>query len=124
MNTTSDMPRGDNDADLEQGLAAATVDRNKIDDAELDALLDELEDKFPEVDIKEVPEEQIDTKSIPEEMLQTDEKSGLTTTEVNLRRRKYGLNKLREEKENPYLKFFGYFVGPIQFVMEVCTLVP
>lgn len=26
---------------------------------------------------------------------------------------------MKEEKENLILKFFGYFIGPIQFVMEV-----
>jgi len=26
---------------------------------------------------------------------------------------------MKEEKENLILKFLGYFVGPIQFVMEV-----
>jgi len=26
---------------------------------------------------------------------------------------------MKEEKENLILKFFGYFVGPVQFVMEV-----
>ena len=45
--------------------------------------------------------------------------SGLTEQEVQARRRKYGLNQMKEEKENLILKFFSYFVGPIQFVMEV-----
>lgn len=26
---------------------------------------------------------------------------------------------MKEEKENHFLKFLGFFVGPIQFVMEV-----
>jgi hypothetical protein len=30
---------------------------------------------------------------------------------------------MKEEKENLFLKFLGYFIGPIQFVMEVCTRV-
>jgi H+-transporting ATPase len=29
------------------------------------------------------------------------------------------MNQMKEEKENLILKFLGYFVGPIQFVMEV-----
>jgi H+-transporting ATPase len=74
-------------------------------------------------------------------MLQTDTRVGLTNEEVLQRRRKYGLNQMkyvdtantpsvelnrlntdkrhREEKENLVLKFLGFFVGPIQFVMEV-----
>ena len=49
----------------------------------------------------------------------TDTRHGLTSEEVLVRRRKYGMNQMKEEKENLILKFFGYFVGPIQFVMEV-----
>ena len=56
---------------------------------------------------------------IPEDMLQTDTRVGLTSDEVLQRRRKYGLNQMKEEKENLILKFLGFFVGPIQFVMEV-----
>lgn len=51
-------------------------------------------------------------------MLNTDTRLGLTEAEVISRRRKYGLNQMKEEKENLILKFFGFFVGPIQFVME------
>jgi H+-transporting ATPase len=56
---------------------------------------------------------------VPEDMLQTDTRVGLTSEEVLQRRRKYGLNQMKEEKENLLLKFLGFFVGPIQFVMEV-----
>jgi len=28
---------------------------------------------------------------------------------------------MKEEKENLFLKFLGYFVGPIQFVMKMCV---
>jgi magnesium-transporting ATPase (P-type) len=52
-------------------------------------------------------------------MLQTDTRVGLTSEEVLQRRRKFGLNQMKEEKENLLLKFLGFFVGPIQFVMEV-----
>lgn len=55
---------------------------------------------------------------VPDDMLQTDTRLGLTEAEVVSRRRKYGLNQMKEEKENLILKFFGFFVGPIQFVME------
>ena len=51
--------------------------------------------------------------------VQTDTRVGLTSEEVLQRRKKYGLNQMKEEKENMILKFFSYFVGPIQFVMEV-----
>jgi H+-transporting ATPase len=51
---------------------------------------------------------------VPEDMLQTDTRVGLTSEEVVQRRKKYGLNQMKEEKENLILKFFGYFVGPIR----------
>jgi H+-transporting ATPase len=55
-------------------------------------------------------------------MLQTDTRVGLTSEEVLQRRRKYGLNQMKEEKENMILKFLGFFVGPIQFVMEAAAV--
>ena len=58
---------------------------------------------------------------VPEELLQTDTRVGLTSEEVLQRRRKFGLNQMKEEKENMILKFLGFFVGPIQFVMEVSS---
>ena len=58
-------------------------------------------------------------RQVPEELLQTDTTQGLVEPEVIQRRRKYGLNMMKEEKENLFRKFLGYFVGPIQFVMEV-----
>lgn len=59
---------------------------------------------------------------VPEDMLQTDTRVGLTSEEVVQRRRKYGLNQMKEEKENHILKFLGFFVGPIQFVMEAAAV--
>jgi H+-transporting ATPase len=52
----------------------------------------------------------------------TDTRTGLTNAEVISRRKKYGLNQMKEDKENLILKFLMYFVGPIQFVMEVSKL--
>lgn len=61
---------------------------------------------------------------MPDNQLQTDTRIGLTEAEVHARRRKYGMNQMKEEKENLFIKFCGYFIGPIQFVMEVCLLLP
>lgn len=44
---------------------------------------------------------------------------GLTAIEVLQRRKKHGFNQLKEAKENFFFKFILFFVGPIQFVMEV-----
>lgn len=88
------------------------------DDVEdMDLLIDELEseaDDFEEVEISD------DSQSVvPDEFLRTDSITGLSDGEVSIRRKKYGPNKMKEEKENHFLKFLSFFVGPIQFVMEV-----
>lgn len=56
------------------------------------------------------------------DLLQTDIEYGLSASEVERQRKKHGLNQLSEEKENPFLKFIMFFVGPIQFVMEVSPI--
>ncbi|KAK0635079.1 Atpase [Bombardia bombarda] len=105
----------------------ATKD-NKIveaeeDDEDIDALIDDLESQDGHVDEEEEEEAGPGAgRVIPEEMLATDTRHGLTTEEVLQRRKKYGLNQMKEEKENLILKFFSYFVGPIQFVMEAAAV--
>ncbi len=51
----------------------------------------------------------------PEEWLNTDWKQGLSTHDVELRRKKTGWNELSTEKENMFLKFLSYFTGPILY---------
>lgn len=51
----------------------------------------------------------------PLEWLETDMKTGLSSAEIERRRRKTGWNELTTEKENPFLKFLGYFRGPILY---------
>ena len=51
----------------------------------------------------------------PLEWLETDMKTGLTSATVESRRKKTGWNELTTEKENPFLKFLGYFRGPILY---------
>ncbi|KAI1403752.1 plasma-membrane proton-e [Hypoxylon fuscum] len=95
------------------------------EDEDIDALIEDLESQ----DGNALDEEEEGDASpagsgrvIPEEMLQTDTRVGLTEAEVVNRRRKYGLNQMKEEKENLILKFFGFFIGPIQFVMEAAAV--
>lgn len=100
---------------------AKKVEADDDEDEDIDALIEDLESQ----DGHGVEEEEEDEgtpgggRIVPEDMLQTDSRVGLTESEVVARRRKYGLNQMKEEKENLILKFFGYFIGPIQFVMEV-----
>lgn len=93
-------------------------DDDDIED--IDALIDDLESQDGhEEEEEEVGEPGASARPVPEELLQTDTRIGLTTHEVEQRRKRFGLNQMKEEKENLILKFLMYFVGPIQFVMEV-----
>jgi H+-transporting ATPase len=117
----------------EQFVTAAPTERkswsdqgeNSEDAEDIDALIDELESLDGHIDLSDSGQDD-GSKShcVSEELLQTDSNTGLTEAEVLLRRKKYGLNQMREEKENLFLKFLSYFVGPVQFVMEVCTSCP
>lgn len=91
------------------------------EDEDIDALIEDLESEDGHAFEEEEDETSPSTggRVVPEDMLQTDSRLGLTESEVIARRRKYGLNQMKEEKENLLLKFLGFFVGPIQFVMEV-----
>lgn len=91
---------------------------NEENEDDIDALLEELESADPQEEVEQEIEAQ-GVESVPEEFLQTDSKFGLTEPEVSVRRKKYGLNQMKEERENLFVKFLMYFVGPIQFVMEV-----
>ncbi|KAI1428518.1 plasma-membrane proton-e [Xylaria sp. FL1777] len=100
------------------------VDEGEEDDEDIDALIEDLESDDGGDDDEEEEEGQAvgQGRTIPDEMLNTDTRLGLTDSEVTNRRRKYGLNQMKEEKENLILKFFGFFVGPIQFVMEAAAV--
>ncbi|KAK4167399.1 putative type IIIA plasma membrane ATPase [Cladorrhinum sp. PSN259] len=90
------------------------------EDEDIDALIEDLQSDDGHA--FEDEEEGVNPgvgRVVPEELLQTDTRVGLTSDEVIQRRRKFGLNQMKEEKENMILKFLGFFVGPIQFVMEV-----
>lgn len=103
---------------------AAPVGEEEDEDEDIDALIEDLESEDGHAAFEEEEEEgnAATGRVVPEDMLQTDSRVGLTEAEVVQRRRKYGLNQMKEEKENLILKFFSYFVGPIQFVMEVSIL--
>jgi H+-transporting ATPase len=61
----------------------------------------------------------------PEEWLTTDWKQGLAAHEVEIRRKKTGWNELTTEKENLFLKFLGFFTGPILYGMLIFpTFIP
>ena len=111
----------------EKPLRFAGVKHKKVDDddedEDMDALIEELESLDPDQGIEEEVQDRLGSGQVPEEFLQTDTRTGLSEPEVISRRKKWGLNELRQEKENLALKFLGYFVGPIQTVMEVGLVV-
>ncbi|KAL2019447.1 hypothetical protein VTK56DRAFT_9652 [Thermocarpiscus australiensis] len=107
----------------EPAPAKQRVEEDEEDDEDIDALIEDLESNDGHGNFEE--EEEVSPgggRVVPEDMLQTDTRVGLTSEEVLQRRRKYGLNQMKEEKENLILKFFSFFVGPIQFVMEAAAV--
>ncbi|KAK9466640.1 hypothetical protein V1512DRAFT_225549 [Lipomyces arxii] len=92
------------------------------EEEDMDAIIADLESEDAGVDAEEEAEAGSSARPVPEELLQTDPRYGLSSDEVMARRKKYGLNQMREEKENLVLKFMMYFVGPIQFVMEAAAV--
>ena len=73
---------------------------------------------------QEDPEEQDGVSAVPDHLLATDIVLGLTENEVQARRKAWGYNVMKAEKTNKVLEFIKYFIGPIQFVMEVCPVYP
>ena len=51
----------------------------------------------------------------PDEWLQTDLRAGLSTSDIEPRRKKTGWNELVTEKTNIFIQFIGYFRGPILY---------
>ncbi|ETS77538.1 Plasma membrane ATPase [Pestalotiopsis fici W106-1] len=108
------------EATAEKKVAAEEED----DDEDIDALIEDLESVDGGAEEEEEEEESSPHtgRVVPEELLQTDSRIGLTSDEVTARRKRFGLNQMKEEKENLVLKFLGFFIGPIQFVMEAAAV--
>lgn len=123
-NTTSGINDDNDNHQHSRGISneKAPAGDDDGEDEDIDALIAELESEDGDEEDEEEAAPGMSAKPIPEELLNTDTRKGLTQQEVTDRRRKYGLNQMAEEKENMILKFLMYFVGPIQFVMEVCQL--
>lgn len=100
-----------------------TVIEDEEEDEDMDALIEELESQDQNIEDEEEEEAVAGgARNVPEELLQTSTREGLTSQEVLNRRKKFGLNQMKEEKENLILKFLGFFIGPIQFVMEAAAV--
>ncbi|KAF9101292.1 hypothetical protein BGX29_005808 [Mortierella sp. GBA35] len=58
-----------------------------------------------------------------EELLLTNPQTGLSSQQAAQRLNTFGPNELTEVKRNPVLKFLGYFVGPIAFLIELSCII-
>lgn len=114
----TDVPSSHLDEKKEYDNKGAPVEEEE-EDEDMDALIEELESQDAAIEEEEEETQAGAARTVPEELLQTSTRDGLTSAEVLQRRKKYGLNQMKEEKENLVLKFLGFFIGPIQFVMEV-----
>ena len=47
---------------------------------------------------------------------------GISDAEVSKRQQQYGYNELIEKKTSPFIKFIGYFWGPIPWMIEIAAL--
>jgi H+-transporting ATPase len=132
---------GTRDGSLRTSIAASSIEASKWQDLphgfkyeepspsfrkpelddNIDALIEELESHNDHIEEEQdAANETSGCSHVPLADLQTNTRTGLTDTEVASRRKKYGLNQMRkEEKQHPVVKFLMFFVGPIQFVMEV-----
>ncbi|KAM0277403.1 hypothetical protein ACHAQH_005843 [Verticillium albo-atrum] len=114
------------DRPLDTGVDAPIKPKAEVEDDEdedIDALIEDLESQDGHIEEEDEEETAVGgERFIPEDQLNTDTRLGLTEAEVLNRRRKYGSNQMKEEKENLILKFFMFFVGPIQFVMEAAAV--
>ncbi len=105
--------------------AAPALDAEDDDEEEdIDQLIADLQSHHGLEEGEEDEEDNHATsyRPVPEELLQTDPQQGLSDDEVRKRRKKYGLNQMAEEKENLFVKFAMFFIGPIQFVMEAAAI--
>lgn len=56
-----------------------------------------------------------DNLVVPEEWLDVDIKQGISNTQVEDRRKRFGWNEITTEKENLFIKFLMFFTGPILY---------
>lgn len=52
---------------------------------------------------------------VPDDWLNADIHQGLSSSDIEPRRKRLGWNEITTEKENMFLKFLGYFTGPILY---------
>lgn len=97
-----------------------TISFQEESEESLDCLIEELEaEDGKEPDVDAITIRAGEPPQYPPSLLDTDVNKGLDDAEVAARRKKYGWNRMKEEKRNHFLKFLSFFNGPVQWVMEV-----
>jgi H+-transporting ATPase len=79
-----------------------------------------------ELIITETPakeEKASDYDPVLEKYLGTSPSKGLSDVEAASRVLKFGRNEIPESKNNPWLKFLGYFMGPSSYLLELAALI-
>ena len=56
-----------------------------------------------------------DAGVVPEDWLEADIKQGLGNHDIETRRKRFGWNEITTEKENLFIKFLGFFTGPVLY---------
>ncbi|MCO5560825.1 hypothetical protein L7F22_014445 [Adiantum nelumboides] len=78
--------------------------------------------KKREVRVNKHGEEQEEVAAkTPASWLETDMTRGISESDVHKRRSMFGFNELESPSENLFLKFLGFFKGPILYVMELAV---
>ncbi|RAH67018.1 plasma-membrane proton-efflux P-type ATPase [Aspergillus aculeatinus CBS 121060] len=99
------------------------IENDEEDEKDIDSLIEELQSVDGFADLKLLESNHTGGRHpVSDELLHTDSNTGLSTNEALLRRKKFGLNEMKEGKENLIFKFLWFFVGPVQFVMEAAAI--
>jgi H+-transporting ATPase len=63
------------------------------------------------------------TGVVPEDWLNSDISRGITSADVETRRKKFGWNELTTEKTNLFKQFLSYFTGPVLYGKHLCKCI-
>ncbi|KDN53400.1 putative PMA1-H+-transporting P-type ATPase [Tilletiaria anomala UBC 951] len=77
--------------------------------------------KTREVRVNKNGEEETVAAKVPASWLETSMQKGVSASDVDKRRLQFGFNELESPSENLFLKFLGFFKGPILYVMELAA---
>lgn len=77
--------------------------------------------KVTEVRVNKLGEVEEVAAKVPASWLETEMTRGISEADVLKRRQAFGYNELESPSENLFLKFLGFFKGPILYVMELAV---